>query len=88
MSYAIGEVASAGAFLLILFAVMYLLCKTALKAAAEKMVSSAFDKSLERYRSQLTRSTLAYELVIKKELACYESLSTLGEPHRADTGHQ
>lgn len=63
--------------IVILATILYFAAKSALKAAIEKAVNTAFEKSMEQYRNKLTRSTMAYELLLNKELDFYKSLDPL-----------
>lgn len=40
----------------------------------ESGMDASFEKHLEKYRNQLSRSTMAYEILLKKELDYYEAL--------------
>lgn len=61
----------------ILVPILYFAAKSALKASIEKGVSAAFEKNVEQYRNKLTRSTMAYELLLNKELDFYKLLDPL-----------
>lgn len=45
----------------------------------DKAINTTFDKNIEKYRNKLSRTTIAYELLLKKELDFYERL----DPHMA-----
>jgi len=40
----------------------------------EKAIDITFDKNIEKYRNKLSRSTAAYELLLKKEFEFYDKL--------------
>lgn len=61
----------------ILAPILYFAAKSALKASIEKAISTAFEKNMEQYRNKLTRSTMAYELLLNKELDFYKSLDPI-----------
>lgn len=45
----------------------------------DKAIGTTFDKNIEKYRNKLNRTTIAYELLLNKELNFYERLG----PHMA-----
>lgn len=57
----------------VLIAVLTVFKQMFLKAY-EKAIDISFDKAIEKYRSKLSRSTTAYELLLNKELECYSKL--------------
>ena len=46
--------------------------KSAFVKMLDKTIDTAFDKGIEKYRNKLTRTTTAYEMLLKKELKFYE----------------
>lgn len=42
----------------------------------DKAIDTIFDKNIEKYRNKLSRTTTAYELLLKKELDFYERLDS------------
>lgn len=56
-----------------LIALAPIFLKRAAEAYAEKLVSSAFDKELEKYKFNLSRATMAREIILQRETAFYDA---------------
>lgn len=56
-----------------LIALAPIFLKRAVEAYAEKAVSSAFDKELEKYKANLSRATMAREIILQRETAFYDA---------------
>lgn len=55
------------------------ICKNLLIKFFETGIESSFEKNLEKYRNQLSRSTKAFEILLEKEFNYYSTL----DPHLA-----
>lgn len=50
------------------------LVKRAVGVCAEKTVGSVFEKRLEKYKAELSRATMAREVMLKREMAFYDTI--------------
>lgn len=69
---AIGGGATALIAILTIFKSMFL-------KVFDKAIDTTFEKNIEKYRNKLSRTTTAYEFLLKKEMSFYEHL----DPHMA-----
>lgn len=51
-----------------------LFVKRAVEAYAEKTVGSVFEKQLEKYKAELSRATMAREVMLEREMAFYDTI--------------
>lgn len=50
------------------------LVKRAVEACAEKAVGSIFEKRLEKYKAELSRTTMAREVMLEREMVFYDTI--------------
>lgn len=50
------------------------LVKRAIEACAEKAVGSIFEKRLEKYKAELSRTTMAREVMLEREMVFYDTI--------------
>ena len=51
-----------------------LFVKRAVEAYAEKAVVNVFEKQLEKYKAELSRATMAREVMLEREMAFYDTI--------------
>lgn len=51
-----------------------LFSKRAVEAFAEKAVGSVFERELEKYKAELSRATMAREVMLEREMAFYDTV--------------
>lgn len=73
----LGILASFISGLLVALAVLVpLFLKRSVETYAEKIVSSAFDKEIEKYKANLSRESMAREMLLRREMAYYDKVDT------------
>ena len=60
--------------LVVLIMSVPLFVKRAVEAYAEKTVGSVFEKQLEKYKAELSRATMAREVMLEREMAFYDTI--------------
>lgn len=67
-----------------------LFVKRAVETYAEKVVGNVFEKRIEKYKAELSRATMAREVMLEREMAFYdiidEQIAELVPPHPGRSG--